>query len=75
MTANLDILTAQRQDVIVIPQRAVIFKNNLKLVRILRDKTLVEEVEVETGITGNRGRIEIINGIEEGDVVITAIKN
>ena len=43
--------------------------------RVLREGDLVEKIEVETGITGNRGYIEIINGIEEGDVVITAIKD
>ena len=75
MTADLDIVTAERENIIVIPQRVVIFKNGFKLVRVLREGDLVEEVEVETGITGNRGRIEIISGIEEGDVVITAIKD
>ncbi len=75
MTADLDIVTAERENIIVIPQRTVIFKNGLKTVRVLIDENLVKEIEVETGITGNRGYIEIISGIEEGDVVITAIKD
>ncbi|HDY73103.1 MAG TPA: efflux RND transporter periplasmic adaptor subunit [Candidatus Jorgensenbacteria bacterium] len=75
MTADLDIVTAERENIIVIPQRVVIFKNSLKLVRVLREGGLVEEIEVETGIIGNRGLIEIVSGIEEGDVVITAIKD
>ncbi|GAH50049.1 unnamed protein product, partial [marine sediment metagenome] len=75
MTADLDIVTAERENIIVIPQRAVIFKNGSRIVRVLRDGNLVEEIEVETGITGNRGYIEIVSGIEEGDVVITAIKD
>ena len=73
MTADLDIITAERENAISIPQRAVIFKDNIKTVRLLEDDVL-REVVVKTGITGERGRIEIISGVNEGDVVVTVIK-
>ena len=34
-----------------------------------------EEVKVETGITGKDGLIEITQGLQEGDEVITFITN
>lgn len=73
MTADLDIITAKRENVVSILERAVIFKNDMKIVRILEDGVL-REVEVETGIVGERGQIEIISGVVEGDVVVTSIR-
>lgn len=73
MTADLDIVIAEREGVVSIPQRAVIFKGNKKIVRVLEGEE-VREVEVTTGITGARGMIEVTSGINEGDVVITATK-
>lgn len=74
MTANLDILTAEKENVIAIPQRAVISKNGDKIVRILKDDETIEEVNVITGIRGSYGNIEIIKGISEGDRVIIFMK-
>jgi len=77
MTANLDILTAEKQDVIAIPQRAVITKDGGKIVRILKveeGQQIVEEVEVITGLRGSDGRIEILEGLNEGDNVVLSIE-
>ncbi|MCG2686946.1 efflux RND transporter periplasmic adaptor subunit [Candidatus Parcubacteria bacterium] len=73
MTADIDIITAERENVISIPQRAVIYKNNKNIVRLLENDVL-REVEVKIGITGERGQIEIIDGINEGDIVVVTIK-
>lgn len=75
MTANIDILTAKREKVIVIPQRAVAQKENGdKIVKILKDDGVIEERKVATGLKGSDGNIEIIEGINEGDKVITSLK-
>ena len=74
MTADIDLTTEEQIEVIAIPGRAVIFKSDKKIVRVLSDDIL-NEVEVEIGITGERGYIEIISGIEEGDIIITAIND
>jgi len=74
MTANIDILTGERKNVISVPQRALITKNGNKIVRILDDNGIVQEVNVKTGLLGSDGKIEIIEGVSEGDKVITFIE-
>ncbi|MBU4331572.1 efflux RND transporter periplasmic adaptor subunit [Patescibacteria group bacterium] len=71
MTANVDILTNKRENVIAIPGRAVISRNGGKMVQIVRDDDTITEVEVKTGIRGSDGRIEILSGVSEGYKVIT----
>lgn len=73
MTANVDIITETKENVLAVPQGAVLTKNGQKLVRILEGRD-IEEVKVETGIRGSRGEIEILSGLKEGDKVITFIK-
>jgi len=70
MTANIDIASASRENVIAVPQRAIIRKNGDQFVRIADDESF-REVKVETGLRGSDGNIEIISGISEGDKVIT----
>lgn len=74
MTANIDILTAEKDNVISIPQRAVITKDGEKSVRILDKNGQITEVQVETGLRGSNGDIEIVSGVNEGDKVVTFIK-
>ncbi len=69
-TANIDILTAQRENVLAVPYRAVVTKNGDKIIRILNGK-MVEERKVEIGLRGSDGYIEIIEGLGEGTQVIT----
>lgn len=69
MTANIDVETASRRNVISVPQRAIISKNGLKAVRIL-DGEEVREVTVELGLKGSLGDVEVISGLNEGDRVI-----
>jgi len=73
MTANIDIITDSRENVLIIPQRAVLIKNGEKIVRILEGEE-IKELQVKTGIQGGQGEIEILSGIKEGDKVITFIK-
>ncbi len=69
MTANVDVLTASREHVLSIPQRAVITQGSTLFVRLLKNKE-VRMVEVSTGLRGSDGTIEITEGIIEGDVVV-----
>ena len=71
MTANIDILTDRRENVLVLPQRVVTTKGGKKTVKIVKENGVIEEVEVETGIRGSGGNIEIISGVKEGDKVLT----
>jgi len=69
MTANIDILTDKRENVIVVPQRTVIGKNNERTVKILNRDGSIKEISVEVGLKGSDGNVEIIKGINEGDKV------
>ncbi|MEK7189450.1 MAG: HlyD family efflux transporter periplasmic adaptor subunit [Patescibacteria group bacterium] len=77
MTASVTIYTDERDNVLMIPERAVIVKDGKKIARVLTDKKTnkIEEKEVVTGLRGNEGMIEIISGLNEGEEVVTFIKN
>jgi HlyD family secretion protein len=74
MTANIDILTSQKENVIVVPQRLVISRNGDKFVKVLKDDGTIEEIKVEPGLRGSDGNIEIISGLNEGDKIIISAK-
>ncbi|MDD5433329.1 MAG: efflux RND transporter periplasmic adaptor subunit [Candidatus Pacebacteria bacterium] len=69
-TANIEILTAQKENVLAVPYRAIISKNGDKIIKIVQDKKITE-AEVVLGLRGSDGNVEIISGINEGDKVIT----
>lgn len=73
MTANLDILTAEKEDVLFVPSRVVIEKNGEKIVRVL-SKGDVKEIRVATGIRGDGAMIEIAAGLNEGEIAVISIK-
>jgi len=73
MTANITINTAERNNVLFTPRRSVIDKNGKKIVRLLVDGE-PQEVEVETGLRADNGLIEIREGLNEGENVITFSK-
>ncbi|MDX1535378.1 MAG: efflux RND transporter periplasmic adaptor subunit [Candidatus Spechtbacterales bacterium] len=72
MTANIDIQTRVAENVLYIPQRAVINRGATRNVRILEGENVVE-IPVEVGLRGTEGNIEIKSGLNEGDRVITVI--
>ncbi len=76
MTANVDILTDTRKDVLVIPRRAVLTKDGKKIVRVITNATkgLFVEREVEVGLSGDDGLMEIVSGVSEGEEIITFLK-
>lgn len=76
MTANLSVLTAQKDDVLAVPQRAVINKDGKKYVRVVTNakSKSYEEREVTTGLEADAGLVEIISGLSEGQEVVTFIK-
>ena len=73
MTANIDIVGASKRGVLVIPQRAVSRRGKDKVVRVVVAEE-VREVKVKTGLRSSDGFIEIIEGLKEGDVVITFLE-
>lgn len=75
MSADIDIDTARQENVVVIPRRAVRTENDKKYVDVLVGENEIKTVEVQTGLRGDDGEIEIISGISEGDKVVVFINN
>ncbi len=76
MTANLQIITDTKDNVLIVPQRSIIREDGKKYIRILTNKEKAEfdKKEVTDGIRGDNGLIEILSGVAEGDEIITFIK-
>jgi RND family efflux transporter MFP subunit len=67
MTANIDILTQKKEGVLVIPQRVVTSRNGRDVVKVVQPDGTIAEKEVQTGLRGSDGNIEIVSGLQEGD--------
>ncbi len=73
MTANIDIETAARTNVLIVPQRAIITQGDDKIVKILQGEE-VREVKVIVGLRGADGNTEILEGLKEGDKIVISTK-
>jgi len=74
MTGDLDIITDTKEDALYIPGRAVIKNEEGKdIVRVLLDDGEVEERSVVVGME-TITNVEIIEGLDEGEIVIVLIK-
>ena len=69
MTANCDILTDHRENVLTMPARALQERNGRQFVRILVNGKPAER-DVTVGLRGDEGEIEVISGLNAGDKVI-----
>jgi multidrug efflux pump subunit AcrA (membrane-fusion protein) len=76
MTANINIETNKKERVLLIPRRAVLRKEGKELVRVVigKEKGIFEEREVVTGISGDDGLVEIVEGLKEGEEVVTFVE-
>ena len=70
MTADLAILTEQKDKALVIPARAVVYKNDKAYVQILVNNQ-PQEKAVEVGLKGDEGLMEILSGLKVDEEVIT----
>lgn len=68
MTANIDILTAEVKDALVVPSRSVYERDGKKYIKIVDGKD-TKEVEVTTGIRDGEGGIQVLTGVKVGDAV------
>ena len=71
MTANIEIITAEKENVLAVPNQAIKKENNQNVVELIADtktnKTYTKPVE--TGLRGNT-MTEIISGLKDGEQVI-----
>lgn len=73
MTANLDILTKQKDNVLILPSRVIKTKDDDKYVTVLNplDKSELLDKKIITGLRGLDGNVEIISGLLEGEKVVS----
>ncbi len=73
LSADVEITTSEREGVLFVPQRAVLEEDGVRFVRV-RTEDGYEERTVAIGLRADGGLLEIIEGVEEGEVVITSIR-
>ncbi len=69
MTVDITIRTAEKKDVVLIPERAIYRKEGKEFVQIIVNGEL-KEIKIETGLRGEGRMIEIISGVSEGDRIL-----
>lgn len=69
MTANANILIANRENVLIVSNRAIRAAGNSRLVTLRRDDGTTQEVEVKIGMANDQ-ETEIVSGLSEGQVVV-----
>ncbi len=69
MTADANILIANRENVLILSNRAIRAVGNNRFVTILRDDKSTQEIEVKTGMANDQ-ETEIVSGLSEGQVVV-----
>jgi RND family efflux transporter MFP subunit len=69
LTADITVKSERRDNVLAVPQRAVIARKDGKFVQILEGETTVDK-KVTTGLRGSDGNLEITSGLNEGDQVL-----
>jgi HlyD family secretion protein len=68
MTANVEIVLAEKKDVLTVPVEAIGRKDRKAFVSVVGPGGVAEERAVETGI-GDGTRMEIVKGLAEGETV------
>ena len=69
MTANADIITQIKDNVLLVPISSIQTRNGRATIRVLKNGR-VQNIEVETGISSN-SQTEIVSGLKEGDMIIS----
>lgn len=72
MTANLDILTAKKEEVLKVPFQALKEKDDYKYVQVVV-KNKLQEIQVEVGLKGDSD-YEVKKGLSEGQEVVTFVE-
>lgn len=77
MSTDIDILTAEKNDVLMVSNQAIKNEDGVRYVEVLEtsgEEKNVKRVNVKIGLRGDDGMTEIISGLSEGEEVITFTK-
>jgi RND family efflux transporter MFP subunit len=69
MTANVEIIVADKEEALLVPSEAVVRKEREHFVRVIKDDGSVKERPVKTGISDGVVT-EITSGLDQGDSVV-----
>jgi HlyD family secretion protein len=69
MTANANIVVAHRENVLLVPNRAVRALGNKRLVTVPRGQGQTEDVEVKLGMANDQ-ETEVVSGVSEGQPLV-----
>jgi len=78
MTANMTILVREKNNILTVPERSIVVKENGdRFIRIITNtkKKKFKEVPVVTGMSGDGGLVEVISGLQEGDEYVVLVKS
>ncbi|MDD5145757.1 MAG: efflux RND transporter periplasmic adaptor subunit [Candidatus Pacebacteria bacterium] len=68
MTADITIKTAQKENVLIISQDAIEERDGKTFVQVVNGKNKIER-EVQIGLRGSLGMVEVLSGLAEGEEV------
>lgn len=71
LTAEIDIITATRAQVVAVPTRSIYENEHGKFVRVIQADGTLNEVSIKTGLRGSNGLTEILEGLAGGESIIT----
>lgn len=74
LTANVEIETWKKENVLAVPAFAIIKEAGQSYVSKLEGGSAIK-TPITTGAEGSNGLIEVLSGLNEGDIVQTLIKN
>ncbi len=69
LTANLNIATAHKDNVLILPQYAILENDQGTFVEVLAHKVVVQ-VPVTLGIQDDNGNVEVTSGVSDGEQVL-----
>lgn len=72
MTTNLDIITDQKENVLIIPARAIKYEDSTRYVEVLNNGS-PKKVTITTGLESDQ-YVEVTSGLKEGDKIVTFVK-
>ncbi len=70
LTANLEIETSRRDDVVRIPRYSVVTEEGMSFVRVRLSRDDVRRIPVELGLLGSDGYAEVLSGLEGGETLV-----
>lgn len=69
MFVEAKIVIGQKEDVLVIPRKSILFKQNKTYVFVM-DRNQVAQREIALGLT-EEDHVEVLSGLEQGEIIVT----